>query len=174
MHASCVRASLCPPSLPGQLPLLVHPARQLCRPILAVRWEAGHQASGLPVASFLPWALILLIKFSAAWRCVHWPIMALVSIAADRACAINSSLIQVSLRHIVPIHPRVNDLLRHNLLGGKISFNVPFNAHVGFDLSNMHMMAPLCQLLDAFHYVHQDWFMCTEPCCSSLFDELLY
>ena len=72
--------------------------------------------------------------------------MALVCIAADRACAVDSGLIQVSLRHIVPIHPRVNDFLRHNPLGGKISFDVPFNAHVGFDLSNMHMVAPLCQL----------------------------
>ena len=51
MHASCVLASLRPP---GQLPLLVHPAQQLCRLILAVQSEAGHWASGLPVASFLP------------------------------------------------------------------------------------------------------------------------
>ena len=60
-----------------------------------------------------------------------------ITIAADRARAVNFSLLLVLLRHIIPIHPRVNDLLCLNLFGGKISFNVPFNAHVGFDLSNM-------------------------------------
>ena len=95
---------------------------------------------------------ILLTEISAAWRWVHWPFMALVSIAADRTCAVNYSLIQVLLRHILCTSESMISCVTTFLAASPESALIPLNTHTGFDLSNMHMMALLCQLVDGVQW----------------------